>query len=41
MTHEPISLHSIDFSQPDGEFTFRGQTYQIKQYSYFRFFFQK
>ncbi len=33
MTHQPISLHEIDFSQPDREFIYKGQTYQIKEYS--------
>lgn len=26
------SLEAIDFSQPDGEFIFNGQTYVVKQY---------
>ncbi len=32
MTHQAISLDAIDFSNPDGEFTFRGETYLFKQY---------
>lgn len=27
-----FSLQAIDFSQPDGEFSYQGQTYQVKQY---------
>jgi hypothetical protein len=38
MTHQPINLQSIDFDQPDGEFTFKGQFYQVKQYSNVYFF---
>ncbi len=37
MTHQPIKLHEIDFSQPDGEFIYKGQTYQIKKYSFYYF----
>ncbi len=29
---EKPNLHSIDFSQPDGEFLYKEQTYQFKQY---------
>lgn len=38
MSHQPISLHEIDFSQPDGKFVYKGQTYQIKQYANQYFF---
>lgn len=32
MTHQAISLDAIDFSNPDGEFTFRGETYLLKKH---------
>ena len=38
MTHQLISLHEIDFSQPDGEFIYKGQTYLVKQYANQYFF---
>lgn len=38
MTHQLISLHEIDFSKPDGEFIYKGQSYQIKQYANNYFF---
>lgn len=38
MTHQSISLDAIDFSQPDGEFIYQGQTYQLKRYSGLSFF---
>lgn len=38
MAHQPINLHEIDFSQPDREFIYKRQTYQIKNYSNYYFF---
>ena len=32
MTHQPINLHEIDFSQPDGYIVFQEQTCRVKQY---------
>ena len=32
MTHQFVSLNEINFSQPDCEFVFQEQTYQVKQY---------
>jgi hypothetical protein len=32
MTHQPISLHEINFSQPDGYFFFQEQSDRVKQY---------
>lgn len=31
MTHQGISLNAIDFSSPEGEFTFRRESYLLKQ----------
>lgn len=30
--NQPINLKSIDFSQPDGEFIYNKETYQLKSY---------
>ena len=38
MTHQPINLHEIDFSQHNGEFIYEEQTYQLKKYSNYYFF---
>lgn len=32
MTHQPITLNEINFSQPDDYFVFQEQTYRVKQY---------
>lgn len=38
MTHHPINLHEIDFSQHNGEFIYKEETYQLKEYSNYYFF---